>query len=142
MQSDLNDVTNRQDIQSIVARFYETMLQDAIVGFIFTDIAQIDLEEHLPVIVDFWFDVLFTQGKEQKQYKGNVLKKHLELNQLMSLKPGHFTRWLYLFNQAVNQQYAGDNAELMKHRAELVAKTISAAITDQKRGDMNLILPE
>jgi len=133
----LKDVSNRADIEEIVSRFYETVLKDPIVGFIFTDIAKINLELHLPIIVDFWSDSLF-HGRD---YKGNPLQKHLEISRKLPLRPGHFTRWLYLFNKAVDELNAGSNARLMKSRAEMVAKSISAAITDQKRSQMNLTLP-
>ena len=136
-QKKLRDVMNHADVEDIVARFYDDMLQDSIVGFIFTDVAKIDLESHLPIIANFWSDILF----KQKHYQGNALKKHLELNQLINLMPGHFTRWLYLFTKAVDQEHAGSNVELMKTRAEMIAKSISAAISERKKGDMELVLP-
>ena len=132
-----SDVTTREDVSDIVGRFYDEMLKDAIVGFIFTDVANIQLQHHLPIIVDFWSDILF----KQKNYQGNALQKHLELNELIKLKPGHFTRWLYLFNKAVDHKHKGENALLMKARAEMVAKTISATIDQRKKGEMTLTLP-
>jgi hemoglobin len=139
-----NDVQNRADIEAIVGFFYERMLQDPIVGFIFVDVVKIDLETHLPVIVDFWFDILFKAESSPPQtlYRGNTLQKHLAVNELVSIKPGHFTRWLYLFSNAVDKLNQGSNAELMKARAELIAKSISAAITDQKKSQMKLVLPK
>lgn len=132
------DVTHRSDIEDIVARFYNVMLEDAIVGFIFTDVAKIQLEHHLPIIVDFWADSLFNE----RRYTGNPLLKHLEIHQKMPLRPGHFTRWLFLFERAVNERHSGVNAESMIRRAELVAKSISAALLKTKRGDMDLVLPK
>ena len=131
-----NDVINRDDVDDIVRRFYEVMLEDPIVGYIFTDVAQVDLQEHLPMIVDFWSDILF----EQKKYSGNIFAKHLELNKKIPLTPGHFTRWLYLFNNAVDAKYEGVNANNMKQRAESVAKTISAKLNQRQRADMKLVL--
>ncbi|MFT5571922.1 MAG: hemoglobin [Cryomorphaceae bacterium] len=132
----LKDVRQREDIQDIVARFYAVMLKDPIVGFIFTDIVKIDLEHHLPIIVDFWSDSLFRENR----YHGNPLQKHLEIHRKVPLKPGHFTRWLYLFKQAVDEKHAGENAATMKLRAEMVANSISAKITEQKRSDVTLTL--
>ncbi|GHA02181.1 hypothetical protein GCM10008090_09330 [Arenicella chitinivorans] len=132
-----NDVLDRTDIEDIVARFYADMLKDPIVGFIFTDVAKIELDHHLPVIVNFWMDVVFGG----RHYDGNPLRKHLELHQKIPLRPGHFTRWLYLFERAVDAQHAGDNADKMKQRAEMVAKSISAAIVQGRRRDMQLVLP-
>jgi len=131
-----NDVLQRSDIEDIVTRFYEVMLNDPIVGFIFTDVANIDLEQHRPIIINFWSDVVF----REHNYSGNTLQKHLEVHQKIPLRAGHFTRWLFLFNKAVDERHAGENAQLMKSRAELVAKSISAALIKGKRGDMNLVL--
>ena len=137
------DVTQRADIENIVARFYQVMLNDPIIGFIFTDVAKIHLESHLPIIVDFWHDSLFLQGRiGERKYTNNTLQKHLEINAKMPLKPGHFTRWLFLFDQAVLQNHEGVNADRMLRRAEVVAKSISASISEQKRSDMNLVLPK
>ena len=136
------DVQNRTDIKTIIEDFYTTMLNDMIVGFIFTDVAKINLESHLPIIVNFWQDVLFKTSSQPRHYRGNALQVHLDLNKKMPLTPGHFTRWLFLFNSAVDKHASGPNAELMKKRAELVAKSISATISDQKKGNMNLVLPK
>ncbi len=130
------DVLHRADIEDIVARFYDVMLKDPIIGFIFTDIAKIQLEHHLPIIVDFWADSLF----KQKKYQGNTLQKHLDIHQKIPLRPGHFTRWLFLFDQAVDQLHEGKNAASMKARAEIVAKSISAALSNGKRANMHLVL--
>ncbi len=131
-----SDVLNRVDVQDIVSRFYAEVLEDVVIGFIFTDVARINLETHLPVIVDFWSDILF----EENNYQSNALQKHLQLNDRIALKPGHFTRWLYLFARAVDHKHAGDNAELMKQRAEMVASSISAAISSRKKNEMDLVL--
>ena len=131
-----NDVQDRADISDIVERFYAAMLKDSIIGYIFTDVAKIDLKHHLPLIVDFWEDSLF----RARHYSGNTLQKHLDISAKLPLKPGHFTRWLYLFNKALDENHEGPNVELMKSRAEMVAKAISASIVDGKRADMKLVL--
>lgn len=146
----LHDVIDRADIEDIVQRFYETTLTDPIIGFIFTDVAKIDLEQHLPIIVDFWSDSLLEKdkvnngirekGKLERRYTGNPLQAHLDIHQKIPLKPGHFTRWLFLFNKAVDERHSGANADKMKRQAESVAQSISAAISARKRGDMNLVL--
>jgi len=143
----VKDVNHNDDLIDIIARFYDSILKDPIIGFIFTDVVKIELEHHLPIIVDFWADVLFVESSadlsqpiNKKRYTGNTLQKHLDINQKLALKPGHFTRWLHLFDLAVDDRHAGPNAEAMKKRAEVVAKSISAAIVKQKRGDINLAL--
>jgi len=135
------DVETADDIDRIVRDFYSEMLADSIVGFIFTDVVKIDLEFHIPIIVSFWSDIVFENDTlDKKTYHGNVLRKHLEVNGLIGLKPGHFTRWLFLFEKAVDKNFAGKNSQLMKKRARLVADSISSAIDHRKRGDLKLTL--
>ena len=137
-----NDVIARADIEDIVERFYAAVLDDPIIGFIFTDVAKIELEHHLPIIVNFWADNLFKfkEIAKEHQYAGNPLQKHLEVHNKLPLRPGHFTRWLFLFNKAVDAKHQGPQADAMKARAEQVGKSISAALVKGKRGDMNLVL--
>lgn len=141
-QQPKKNIQSRADIEVIIKDFYAKMLQDPIVGFIFVDVAKIDLDSHIPLIVDFWSDIIFKQlaDNKAKLYQGNVLKKHLEINQLVSLKAGHFTRWLYLFEQSIDTAFTGDNADLMKYRAHLVADSINAAIDKRKKGEIQLSL--
>ena len=134
----MQDVQSRVDIERIVARFYADTLAAPIMGFIFTDIAKIDLPAHLPLISDFWEDALF--GVKPKRYAGNVLSVHQDLANKIALRKGHFTRWLYLFERSVDAFFQGENADRMKLRANSVAKSISAAITTGKRNQMRLTL--
>ena len=136
----MHDVRTRADIERIVAHFYERTLVDPIIGFIFVDVAKIDLASHLPIINDFWEDALFKS--DEKKYARNTLAVHLELADKVMLRPGHFTRWLYLFEQAVDAHASGAVADAMKARAHSVAKSIAAALTDAKRGDMRLTLKD
>lgn len=135
----MSDVQNRADIEEIVAQFYVAAMSDPIIGFIFTDIAKIDLPAHLPTVVDFWDDVVFQKQAGTKVYSGNPLAVHLKLAEKLALRPGHFTRWLYLFHKAL-AKFSGPNADLMSDRAESVAKSISAALVKSKRGNMKLTL--
>ena len=135
----MKDIKNRADIEQIVSDFYDQVLVDPIVGFIFTNVVTINLVTHLPIIVNFWADLVL-QDSTERLYHGNALQTHLKINALISLKPGHFTRWLFLFSNAIDRHYAGPKATLMKARASGIAQSISAAITDQKKSDMRLTL--
>lgn len=132
----LSEIEDRDDIEDIVARFYDSMLKDPIIGFIFTDVAKIHLESHLPIIVDFWHDSLFGS----KLYQRNTLLKHIEIHEKMPLRAGHFTRWLHLFNKAVTERHQGKLADQMLETADRIAKTITAAIQGSKRSELRLTL--
>ncbi len=118
----LHDIENREDIENLIARFYEKMLKDIIIGFIFTDIAKIDLDEHLSVICDFWETILFHNAKYKRGPE--VIKVHQELDKKIPLKKGHFRRWLYLFHTTVDELYEGERAYLAKQRASSIAESM------------------
>jgi hypothetical protein len=48
----MNDLKTRQDIEILLKNFYEKALKDKVIGYIFTDVAKLDLEHHLPIITD------------------------------------------------------------------------------------------
>lgn len=53
------DLADRDDVEVLVRRFYTRAFADPLLGPIFHDIAQMDLEARLPVMCDFWQTVLF-----------------------------------------------------------------------------------
>jgi hemoglobin len=103
----MSDVCSRQDIALVVDTFYNKATQDETIGYLFEGL---DLLNHLPTIHDFWENILFRTGA----YKGGMMYKHFALNARKPLEKKHFERWLGLFTQTVEEQFAGPNAELMK----------------------------
>ncbi|MGH7885799.1 MAG: group III truncated hemoglobin [Thermodesulfobacteriota bacterium] len=128
----MRDIENREDIENLVKSFYKKMLADTILGFIFTDIAKVDLEEHLPVICDFWETIIFSTPKYKKG--AEVINVHINLNKKIKLKKGHFVRWLYLFHSTVDELFAGSNANRAKEKAHSIAESM------QKKLNRNLNL--
>ena len=116
----MKDIETRADIELLISKFYEKMLKDQVIGFIFTDIAKIDLDEHLSIICDFWETILFTRPVYKRGPE--VMNVHHELNKKISLKKGHFTRWLYLFSTTIDELYTGEKAEKAKEKADSIAK--------------------
>ena len=109
----MRDLENRKDIELLLRAFYNKALVDPLIGTFFTDIAQIDLEAHLPHITDFWDQQLF----RATSYRKNVLQIHKDLHAKKALDLVHFETWLALFNTTVDEIYTGTNAELIKTRA-------------------------
>ena len=121
------DIQSRTDIEQLVRAFYERALADASIGFLFTEVAQIDLDTHLPHLCDFWENILL----KPNGYKRNVLKKHLDLNQLSALKPEHFQQWLLLFEQTVDELFEGEKAQSAKNKAQSIALVIQTKLYKQ-----------
>ncbi len=111
------DIATRADIEYLIRSFYEKALIDDQIGFIFTDIAKIDLESHLPHLFDFWENILL----KPNGYKRNVLKVHLDLNEKVNLKPAHFESWLALFSNTIDELFEGVIANSAKNKALSIA---------------------
>jgi hemoglobin len=112
------DITTRDDCERLVRAFYARAMADPILGFIFVDVAKLDLEAHVPTITDFWETVLLGAPS----YRGGAFRPHAELNQKVPLRAGHFERWLHLWRTTVDELFAGERAELAKRHAERVAR--------------------
>jgi hemoglobin len=117
----LPDLTGRCDIETLLRAFYSQAFADDLLGPVFLDVAQMDLDAHLPVICDFWETVLFRAGL----YRRNALQVHADLHAASPLSAGHFARWLALWTATVDAHFAGEKAELAKIQATRIAYSIS-----------------
>lgn len=111
------DITNREDLLLLVTRFYEKLLTDNSINYIFTDVAKIDLSHHLPVLVDFWDSVLF----QSDTYHKNAMQPHMTLHQQSPLQKHHFETWLRYFKESVDELFEGEIAFLAQERATSIA---------------------
>lgn len=111
------DIANREDLLILMKSFYEKLLADSTISYLFTGIAKINLEHHLPVLVDFWDSILF----QSDTYRKNALQPHLDLHQKSPLTPHHFETWLRYFKESVDEKFTGDNAFIIKERAISIA---------------------
>lgn len=120
----MRDIENREDLLSLMKAFYSRMMKDEQIGYIFTDVANLDLDHHLPLLADFWNNALFHTGG----YKSNVVQIHKDLNAKETLTPEHFKRWLLLLGETIDENYKGEIAEKMKLRASQVGMTMQAKL--------------
>lgn len=111
------DITSRADIEKFIANFYENVKLDKTIGFIFTEVADMNWEKHIPLIVDFWETILL----DNPVYKKNAMEVHYDLNKKIPLQKEHFKSWLLLFNAAVDDLFEGKIADLAKTRAKSIA---------------------
>jgi truncated hemoglobin YjbI len=115
------DIASREDIDTLMVRFYGRAMSDPVIGPLFTDVAQLDLEHHLPVIGDFWESTLFGSGVYSR-HRRNPLLVHTELDRKARLEPHHFQRWLELFTSSVDESFAGLRADYAKQRGHAIAR--------------------
>ncbi|MEP6903777.1 MAG: group III truncated hemoglobin [Actinomycetota bacterium] len=120
----MHDIETRKDIEELVADFYQKALKDKLIGYIFTDVAKIDLAHHRPIIADFWEMLLFGTVNFQAKYKRSPMEVHGALNDKENLRLEHFARWVKLFAETVDEKFAGATANLAKVRAVSIAETM------------------
>ena len=113
----MHDIETKQDLEILLSKFYTKLFSDETISYIFTDVAKINLETHLPKIIDFWNLSLFGKGN----YSNNVMKIHLDLNQEEKLNEKHFKTWLNTFNLTVDESFSGKNSEIIKTKALSIA---------------------
>ena len=113
------DIETTDDIKTLINAFYEKVKADETIGYIFSDVANVDWDHHLPKMYAFWEFLLL--GKDT--YAGNPMAVHQELHQKTPLKEFHFDAWLKLFQETVDELFAGRVAEDAKSRSQLIALT-------------------
>ena len=124
------DITQRKDIERLVNSFYDKVKQDPEIGPIFMDVAKVNWEKHLPVMYDFWENIIFQTGN----YTGNPMTAHFRIHEKNPFTKAHFTRWLALFQETLNDSFEGQNTELARQRALSIATVMEIKLihTEQK----------
>ena len=114
------DIQDREDIIKLVDAFYEKVKVDPTIGHIFTDVAHVNWDLHLPRMYDFWENILFCTGN----FDGNPMMTHKSLNQKVAMDFTHFNRWNTIFNKSVDSLFKGEKAEEIKNRAMNISKAM------------------
>ena len=119
------DITDRNDLLRLLTLFYNKLLADKSISYLFTDIARIDLPHHLDILVDFWDSILF----QNDVYRKNAMQPHMVLHQKSPLQKHHFQTWLTYFNESVDQLFEGEKAFLAKERALSIATVMQIKVS-------------
>jgi hemoglobin len=117
--AELPDLESTADCERLVRAFYGKAMVDEKIGWLFTDVAELDLEEHIPKIASFWATNLLGS----KSYKGGAFGVHGRLHQKApgGLRQEHFERLLVLWCQTVDELFDGPLAAAAKVHALRVA---------------------
>jgi len=111
------DIQTREDLLLLMTKFYEKLLSDDSISYLFTEVAKINLEHHLLVLVDFWDSILF----QFDTYRKNAMQPHLDLHRKSPLLESHFNTWLNYFKETVDELFEGEIAFMAKERATSIA---------------------
>ncbi len=109
------DIRTEDDIKTLVDSFYEKVNADPLLAPIFNQVAEVDWAEHLPNMYDFWSSLLFRTTR----YEGRPWPKHA----VLPVNAPHFSRWVALFKQTVDEHFAGPKATEAKNFAASIADT-------------------
>lgn len=105
-------------IERFLRAFYGAARADGLLGPAFAGVA--DWEHHIARITRFWCSVALMTG----DYHGQPMQAHAHL----ALTPGHFARWLALFERVARAELTEAGAELMLDRARRIARSLEMGL--------------
>lgn len=105
-----------QLIEQVVHTFYDRVRQHPVLAPVFNRVIT-DWAPHLATMVDFWSSVMNTSGR----YKGQPMPKHQALE---GVSPAHFTVWLGLFEDTVQDLCEEDVAERFIAKSQMIARSL------------------
>ena len=123
----MQDINQRKDLDLLVSEFYKKVLTDEKITPVFTGKVKINWTTHLPIISDFWENLLWGGNK----YQDNLMQKHLDFNKNIPLTPLHLERWLLHWNTTLTENFSGKNTEEVKERAAIIGRLILFKISQQ-----------
>lgn len=135
----MKDIETKEEIEKLLKIFYEKAFEDKIIGYIFKDVAKLNLAEHLPIIADFWEMMLFGTVNFQEKYERSPMLKHIELNEKEPLQSEHFKQWLKIFFATIDENFAGEKADLAKFRAKAIANTMFMKVSGGNPGVVQVV---
>jgi len=112
------DIYSREDVELLVDTFYEKVKANAIIGYIFNDIAKVDWKNHLPRMYSFWASILLGEHS----FSGNPMDRHIQLSKIAPMTDKEFSEWLKIFTQTTDDLFEGEKSEDAKTRASNIAR--------------------
>ncbi len=133
---DRPDVDDVAQVDVLVREFYRRVAVDAELGPVFAG-AGVDWAEHLPKMVDFWsWQLLGVKG-----YAGQPLPAHQRVAERFPLGADLFARWLELFDETLDDLFAGPVTELAHVRARKMASALQRLLRDRDDRDDDGVEP-
>ncbi|MDI9978363.1 group III truncated hemoglobin [Rhodococcus sp. IEGM 1307] len=111
------DISTRADLELLLRHFYGRAFADPVLEPAFETLAVIGIDDHLPVMCDFWETILLRTGV----YRGSAFAVHRALHGRHGFTDRHFDRWVELWASSVDELFAGDVAGRAKGEAAKIA---------------------
>lgn len=111
----VKELTTPDDIRLLVNTFYDRVRSSDRLAPVFAlRISPEDWPVHLEKMCRFWSSILLYTH----DYNGSPFDKHIGLG----IGEEHFSEWLALFEQTVDELFTGENARIAKERANNIAR--------------------
>ncbi|WP_143595617.1 group III truncated hemoglobin [Tamilnaduibacter salinus] len=129
------DLDHPEAIHHLVQTFYGRLLNDPVMAPVFTEVAGVDLDAHLPTIEAYWRKMLLG---EKDAYQRNMVAQHEKVHDRMPLQAVHADHWYRHFTATLDSEFEGPYAD----RAEYLATRILANLMkwlherDRNRNDV------
>ena len=120
------DLDSREHLDQFIQAFYAKVLVDPILAPIFLDIADVELDVHLPHIRNYWAKLLL----KDTSYQRHTMNIHRELHSKHALREKDFKQWLALFTETIDEMYIGENADRAKKVAASIASNMQQTLPD------------
>ncbi len=131
-----HDIVSQEDIKLLVDTFYKKVLEDDLIGHIFTKVVALSWDKHMPIMYSFWGSMLLGT----QTYQSNPMVKHMNLDKIFRLDKEHFDRWLQIWEQNINEHFTGETASQAIIRAKNIASVMEYKVRkDRNKDSLNLI---
>lgn len=118
------DIETRTDIELLVSLFYERIIADRQIGYLFQRIVEAKGESHLQTMCDFFENIILFTGK----YEGHPMNLHQLCHAPTLLTAADFHHCNELFICSVDALFFGDNASMAKQRTINISEIIKNEI--------------
>jgi hemoglobin len=120
------EIESREDIELLVDEFYKKVRKDEVLSYIFNEAIEINWEEHMPIMADFWESIIL----DNPIYHRNAMHVHMDLNQKVPLKHEHFEQWKNLFFETLKEYFSGPRFPELTKRIESIASLMEYKVSN------------
>jgi hemoglobin len=125
------DILHPEDVKLLVDSFYGKVRQDTLLAPVFNSRIGDKWTEHLDKMYRFWETVLL----QNHRYSGSPFLPHATL----PIGEQHFTAWLKLFYETVDELFIGEKASEAKWRASKMAELFQLKLSHVQNSSFKLL---
>ena len=119
------EIVSLEEIKLLVDTFYEKVRRDEKLAPVFESRINGNWSPHLEKMYKFWQTILLGSYT----YTGNPFQHHA----MLPVDHSHFTAWMSLFTETIDELFTGDKSEEAKYRAGKIAETFEHKIAHYQK---------